>query len=1254
MQQELPLGTKLKDGDFRIGKLLKKECFSITYMGSNAKLQKPVVIKEFFPEGCTRNQYGIQPSDLIKNNYQEIKNKFLNEGRILSELNHPSIVVYECFEENNTVYIISEYLLSKTLLELLESNGYLPEEEAISYIKQVGETLAILHETNLLHLDIKPENIFLTEDLRVVLTEFGEAKQEAERKRLIQQIGLNSSNLDIPKTLTHGYAAKELYYIGEKLGTYTDIYALAATGYHLLSGKIPTPAIKRSKGEELTPLSDIRNDISSVTNSPIMKGLEIEAQERIQSVGDFLALFNTNNQRQIIQTNHQQQTIQSEIIEPENPEQKLINSLANFCVELEQAFDTFCELLVNFLNIDPRAFEDKNFAQQLREKANLLQLKQNQNQIYGTFIQKIADEFPTDDFSKKDWYTSIEPIERLFKWLKESGVKDVAKLYSKLLKKLFLKVLLQGNYSLIEKIQHYGDFIAQIMNALHNSGSAKVVVYPLLRSKRQNLDYNLVEVLQILWETMIPEVSEEVRKEMGHKILEFSDLIQDFPEGNNNINIEIAITGWEIITPVFPVKYYKQQGGKIQLNRGLAYLQRTQGYQSNNLQTAIECFNDALEAYTYEEYPQEWITIQTNLGIAYREHTLFNFSKAVEHFSAVLEKYGNRRDRQWANIKNELGRTYLKQAEKSFSNKEKNLSEALSCFNEAFKIYSQQTFCQEYLQTQLLRGRAYQATGDLDDAMIVYGSAIKQIESLGFENLRISERDKQEFARKWNYLYQVMVETCMKNKKYPKAIEYVERSKAGTLIELIASLNLSPKNIIDDEIREQLNELQRDIAEERTNISKTSDLETIDYSNLFSLRQKLDSVIAKHILPIEPSFSLQMRKKSIKLESIKELISDRYTAIIEWYITDENIYTFIITKDKLELLELNDLKQAFEYCKELYKVTYQQQIEDEKNEWQDNLKTHLEKLAEVLNIRKIIEKIPNCRKLILIPHGFLHTIPLHALILDYKEGSYLIDRFMEGISYAPSCQLLQLTKEWQRENFHNLFAVQNPSTDLNYSDQEVEIIKKYFDKSDIYQKENATKASICKTEANKLEEAHCVHFSCHSNFNFDSPLDSALTLADGKLNLQEILKLNLKQCRLVTLSACETGLIDDESSTDEYVSLSSAFLYAGSPSVVASLWKVNDFSSTLLMIKFYEYMSNDFRTNQTIKVANALNEAQRWLRRETQKDLHNWIQKLKLEPYIKDLWEQELISLCEKQNISSQSRPFSDPYYWAGFCAIGQ
>ncbi|MEM8778359.1 MAG: CHAT domain-containing protein, partial [Cyanobacteria bacterium P01_G01_bin.49] len=321
---------------------------------------------------------------------------------------------------------------------------------------------------------------------------------------------------------------------------------------------------------------------------------------------------------------------------------------------------------------------------------------------------------------------------------------------------------------------------------------------------------------------------------------------------------------------------------------------------------------------------------------------------------------------------------------------------------------------------------------------------------------------------------------------------------------------------------------------------------------------------------------------------------------------------------------------------------------------QDNLKRRLEELAEVLNIKKIIEKILHCKKLILIPHRFLHTIPLHALILDYTGDRYLIDRFKEGISYAPSCKLLQLTKEWKREQFYNLFAVQNPSKDLPYSEKEVEIIKSYFGHSDTYPEENATKASIEQAGENELGEAHCVHFSCHSNFNFNSPLDSALTLADEKLNVKEIFKLNLKQCRLVTLSACETGLIDDESPTDEYVSLSSAFLYAGSPSVVASLWKVNDFSSALLMIKFYECMSKDFRTNQTIKVANALNEAQRWLRRETKEDLHNWIQKLNLEPYIRELWEQELISLCEKQNMSSQSRPFSDPYYWAAFCAIGQ
>ncbi|MEM8777603.1 MAG: serine/threonine-protein kinase, partial [Cyanobacteria bacterium P01_G01_bin.49] len=352
---ELPLGTKLKDGNFHIGKLLKKGYFSITYMGSDAKLQKPVVIQEFFPQGCTRNQYSIQPSDSIKNNSQEFKNEFLNEGRILSKINHPSIVVYECFKENNTVYRISEYLRGKTLLELLESNGYLPEDEVIRYIKKVGETLEILHERNLLHLDIKPENIFLTEDGQVVLTEFGEAKQEAERKRLTQQIGLNPNSVNIPKTLRHGYAAKELFLIGEKLGTYTDIYALAATAYHLLSGKIPTPAIERLKGKELNQLSNI----SSVTNSAVMKGLKIEAQERIQSVRDFLAIFDIDNKPPINDV-----PMEPEIVE--NQEQKLINSFANFCVELEQTFDTFCELLINFLTIDPGIFENKKFVEQLR------------------------------------------------------------------------------------------------------------------------------------------------------------------------------------------------------------------------------------------------------------------------------------------------------------------------------------------------------------------------------------------------------------------------------------------------------------------------------------------------------------------------------------------------------------------------------------------------------------------------------------------------------------------------------------------------------------------------------------------------------------------------------------------------------------------------------------------------------------------------------------------------------------------------
>jgi len=316
---------------------------------------------------------------------------------------------------------------------------------------------------------------------------------------------------------------------------------------------------------------------------------------------------------------------------------------------------------------------------------------------------------------------------------------------------------------------------------------------------------------------------------------------------------------------------------------------------------------------------------------------------------------------------------------------------------------------------------------------------------------------------------------------------------------------------------------------------------------------------------------------------------------------------------------------------------------------------------------EIIQQIPTeCNKLILIPHRYLHLLPLHGLPL--AGDSNLFERFPGGVSYAPSCQLLQLTQNRQRPEFTHLFAIQNPTGDLCYSDIEVETIQSYFNTSNLLKHKIATKKAIDDTS---LTAVHCAHFSCHGYFNGTEPRKSALLLADSQLNyaptqpdtenylslenggvldlnkclsLDSIFTLNLEQCRLVTLSACETGLIDFRNTSDEYIGVPSGFLYAGASSVVSSLWKVNDLSTAFLMIRFYQNIQKCWT------VALALNQAQIWLKDITKKELQVWI--VENQFHIDATLSMSLRRRLNK--MSDNDKPFELPFHWAASCAIGQ
>jgi|GEM_PF-3946577 len=248
----LPIGSSLHEGNFCIETIIAVSAFGITYLARDTVLNRPVIIKEFFPEGCRREAGQVIPhrlQDAQQEQFVKVRDRFLGEARALARFRHPGIVgVYTFFEANNTAYMVMEYLKGQTLLEVLEQRGSLPPDEVLEIARQLCAALRVVHETGMLHRDIKPNNIIHCEDGRVVLVDFGLSETF--------DAGDSRQTRPLDSTLrfgTPGYAPLEQYTHSAQLGPSADIYALGATLYHLCSGQLPVPATDRACGIDLPP-----------------------------------------------------------------------------------------------------------------------------------------------------------------------------------------------------------------------------------------------------------------------------------------------------------------------------------------------------------------------------------------------------------------------------------------------------------------------------------------------------------------------------------------------------------------------------------------------------------------------------------------------------------------------------------------------------------------------------------------------------------------------------------------------------------------------------------------------------------------------------------------------------------------------------------------------------------------------------------------------------------------------------------------
>jgi len=282
----LPAGTMLA-GKYAIqGVLGKPGGFGITYLAEDATLGTPVAIKELFPRAlaCRAGDGAtVQPSTRdAEPLLSKARERFLEEARLLARFRHPNIVrVRDFFEAFGTAYLVMDYLDGMTLSAYLERQGQrLPWETALQLAKPLLSALNALHAEGVIHRDVDPHNIYVTRYGEVVLLDFGAAREAAEEA---------SHSLSV--VVKPGYAPYEQYASRSRQGPWTDVYAVAATLYRIIGGRVPEVATSRMMSDELLPLSSLAPDVPEFVATAVHKGLALRPDDRPQTATAFQALL---------------------------------------------------------------------------------------------------------------------------------------------------------------------------------------------------------------------------------------------------------------------------------------------------------------------------------------------------------------------------------------------------------------------------------------------------------------------------------------------------------------------------------------------------------------------------------------------------------------------------------------------------------------------------------------------------------------------------------------------------------------------------------------------------------------------------------------------------------------------------------------------------------------------------------------------------------------------------------------------------
>jgi CHAT domain-containing protein/tetratricopeptide (TPR) repeat protein len=734
---------------------------------------------------------------------------------------------------------------------------------------------------------------------------------------------------------------------------------------------------------------------------------------------------------------------------------------------------------------------------------------------------------------------------------------------------------------------------------------------------------------------------------------------ENLPIGEPETNLKNAITAYKEALRFRTPESSPDEYAETNHNLGNAYSRLTSGDRVTTLQQAMLCYQEALRFWTETSRPTDFANLQLNMSNVYVSLPPSvepeRMEKAVDCVHKALRIYTTEASplmHAYASIN--LGVVYSRSAE---AGDETHRRRAIKAYEEALRYAPLEVVPADHRFTALRLGDLHFDAGSWEQAHDAYSGAITAGEML-YQSAATSISRMQELGAGGD-VFAKDAYCLARLGRYAQAIERLEKGRARSLAEALDRTDAARQEADTDDQAAFLHacELLKSLEAEVRGLStpsrdRVSVRSFLEISNeMLKARQALDTVVQRirtyrpDFLPVGLDFKGIARVVPPSIPLIYLVATSRGSLSLIIPPSAETVDDgHVVWLDEFGADDLTDLLVQTDidgHVKGGYLVG---QVGDEAASFRTALTDLLSILREKI-VRQLEDRLTTqgFEGAVLISGGRLSLLPLHAAF----EKTV--------ISYTPSARSLQTVRQSlaaRAEMPPVLLGIGNPLPNprpLAFARAEFDAIAQLYPE--------AARRVLCEEEATQsllqreLPAATYLHFACHGAFDLNAPLLSAISLSGSdQVTLRDLLdgEFDLSKARLVVLSACQTGITAVDSVPDEVIALPAGFLQAGVTGAIATLWSVNDISTMLFMVKFYEC-----HLGQLLAPAVALRNAQLWLRSVTNAELAELFDR-----YRKSSPGTALQKIANEQFRSYAIRdpkvaPFAHPYYWAAFALYG-